>query len=225
MKNYVAFGDSVGFGYGATTSYPRRYEKYLNAYNEESYALTNLSVSGKTSSILLAELEKPGVQGFVRTANILTINIGWNDLLAAANAYNLSKCGGSDNQDCLRAAVGQFKANWTEIILLISHLIPSGGLIRACDMHDPYAWSAGTVDTWANDGVNNWQVWARYQGEANARIHESCEALGIPVARVHEAFNGPDGTGDSRAWQIADGHPNDDGSAVIAYELHKLGYF
>jgi len=66
-----------------------------------------------------------------------------------------------------------------------------------------------------------------YLDEVNNHIHADAQANGIPVAAVHQAFNGTDGTQDPGAAGLiaADGfHPNDAGHKVIADQLRTLAY-
>jgi hypothetical protein len=52
----------------------------------------------------------------VAEANVVTWDIGGNDLAGARTRYLEGSCGGSDNQQCLRDAVEQFRSNWDSII-------------------------------------------------------------------------------------------------------------
>jgi lysophospholipase L1-like esterase len=61
----------------------------------------------------------------------------------------------------------------------------------------------------------------------NAHIAAAAAANGIPMAQVHLAFNGPNGTDDPilKGLITIDGvHPNDAGHKAIADALRALGY-
>src|SRR5215212_6957736 len=49
-------------------------------------------------------------------AEVVTFNIGINDLGHAGEAYESGVCGGGGNQDCLRAAVETLEENWGAIL-------------------------------------------------------------------------------------------------------------
>jgi len=65
--------------------------------------------------------------------------------------------------------------------------------------------------------------WENY----NKAIHQAADEMGIPVAKVFDAWNGPDHTEDpnGKGYTQADGiHPNKTGASVIAQLLRDLGY-
>jgi lysophospholipase L1-like esterase len=87
------------------------------------------------------------------------------------------------------------------------------------DIYNPY------VASDMQAGIFN--ITEPYLDEVNNYIHSTAAAAGIPVANVHQAFNGADGTTDPQTLGIiaADGfHPNDAGHKVIAEQLRALGY-
>src|SRR5919202_413942 len=105
--NYVALGDSLAAGTGALhEGYVDRYAAYIDDDTGARVSVTNLGRNGQTSSELLYNLRNdPSWRRAVGEADVLTVNIGINDLGHAAEAYVGGACGGTDNQDCLRKAV------------------------------------------------------------------------------------------------------------------------
>jgi lysophospholipase L1-like esterase len=95
----------------------------------------------------------------------------------------------------------------------------SNTIIRTMDIYNPYVASdmkAGIFDTLEPylDDVNNY-------------IHSTSAANNIPVANVHQAFNGTDGRTDPSTTGLIspDGfHPNDAGHKAIADQLRALQY-
>ncbi len=151
---------------------------------------------------------------------MLTWDIGGDDLANAHDNYTKGTCGGTDNQDCLRNAVATFEQNWDAIISNILQLrSTSNTIIRTMDIYNPYVASdmqAGIFDTLEP-----------YLDEVNNHIHSTASANGIPVANVHQAFNGADGKTDPGTLGLiaVDGfHPNDAGHKVIADQLRALQY-
>lgn len=219
--DYTAMGDSLAAGLIAQEGYVGRYAGYVNIDTGANVDTTNLGVPGWTSGDLLNSLQNdPVFRNQVSGAVILTWDIGGNDLNNAHSQFTQHNCGGTDGQDCLRNTVATFEQNWSAIITQITGLrSTSNTIIRAMDIYNPYV----TADMQA--GIFN--ITEPYLDEVNNYIHSSSAAAGIPVANVHTAFNGADGTTDPATLGLiaVDGfHPNDAGHKVIADQLRVLGY-
>jgi lysophospholipase L1-like esterase len=83
---YVALGDSVSFGMSATNyyGYPLMMKTYLEGtYNKggSSVGYQNLSVPGDTAKDLYVRVSSAGYAAAIAEANIITVNIGGNNLL------------------------------------------------------------------------------------------------------------------------------------------------
>src|ERR671913_1310829 len=228
--DYVALGDSLATGFGAFTRYVPRYEAHIETDTGVAVTRTNLGRNGWTSSQLLSALRRdPTFRRATREAEIVTWNIGGNDLRAARASYKNGTCGGVDNQDCLRASVATLKTNWTAITAEVLALrSTSDTIVRTMDIYNPYVRTDIVSDTWQNDGgMNDFQVFKKYLDRVNRHIATTSYTEGIPYAPVYLAFNGPTGEEDprSKGYLSFDGvHPNDTGHRIIAGELRKLGY-
>ncbi|HVL80708.1 MAG TPA: SGNH/GDSL hydrolase family protein [Actinomycetota bacterium] len=212
---YVALGDSLA------DAGERGYVPAFAGMLEESLGtdvrLLNLGVSGWTTRDLLGALRSDDqLRDALRSADVVTFNIGGNDLLRARAIFGTARCGGTA---CLAEAVAGFRTNWDEIldeILLLRD--PRDVMVRTLDIYNPYAAQQvrdGTFDTLAP-----------FLEEANERIRTSAEVRGLRWARVHEAFNGPGGRSDPVAQGLIadDGlHPSDTGHRLIAERLMALG--
>ena len=219
--DYLALGDSLADGALATEGYVARYESYVNQDTGANVHTTNLGVPGWHSGDLLNAIKTDtDFRNNISNAEVLTWDIGGDDLANAHDNFTKGTCGGTDNQDCLRNAVATFKTNWDSIISSLLELrSTSDTIIRTMDIYNPYVDSdlqAGTFDQLEPylDDVNNY-------------IHSTAAANNIPVANVHEAFNGSDGRTDPSSLGLiaVDGfHPNDDGHKVIADKLRALQY-
>src|SRR5918995_4908575 len=130
--DYVALGDSLAVGVGAKRGYVIRYASYIAADTGAHINLVNLGRNGQTSSQLLHAIRNDlTMRQALGAAEVITFNIGINDLGHAGEAYENGACGGSDNQECLRAAVETFKENWDAIIAeLISLRSTENAIIR-----------------------------------------------------------------------------------------------
>src|SRR5215204_5883090 len=228
--DYVALGDSLATGFGAFTRYVPRYEAHIETDTGVAVTRTNLGRNGWTSSQLLSALRNdPMFRRATREAEVVTWNIGGNDLRAARSSYKNKTCGGTDNQDCLRAAAARLEANWDAITAEVLSLRSTNNtIVRTMDIYNPYVRTDKASDTWQNDGgLNDFQVFKTYIDEVNGHIAATSTANNIPYGRVYLAFNGVGGGEDpgAKGYLFLDGlHPNDTGHRIIAGELRKLGY-
>jgi lysophospholipase L1-like esterase len=228
--DYVALGDSLATGFGAFTGYVPRYEAHIETDTGVAVTRTNLGRNGWTSSQLLSALRSdPTFRRAVREAEIVTWNIGGNDLRAARNSYKKGTCGGRKNQACLRASVAKLETNWDAITAEVLELrSTSTTIVRTMDIYNPYVRTDMVSDTWQNDGgMNDFEVFKIYVDQVNYHIATTSYITRVPYAQVYLAFNGPTGDEDpkSKGYLSFDGvHPNDSGHRIIAEELRKLGY-
>lgn len=219
--NYTALGDSLADGLIAQQGYVQRYATDVNMDTGANVNTTNLGVPGWHSGDLLNAIQtNPVYSSAISNAQVLTWDIGGDDLANAHDSYTQGTCGGTDGQDCLRNAVSTFEQNWSAIITqLLALRSTSNTIIRTMDIYNPYVASdmkAGIFD-----------IAEPYLDQVNNYIHTTAAAAGIPVANVHQAFNGADGTTDPGTLGLlaVDGfHPNDAGHKVIADQLRALGY-
>ena len=218
--NYAALGDSLAAGTGASyEGYVDRYADYLEADTGVRVNVINLGQNGLTSPELLFALRSdPSWRRAVGEADILTVNIGINDLGHAAQAYENGTCGGTDNQDCLRAAVQTVKGNWNAITAeFLSLRSTSDTIIRAAGLgYTPYLDTEETPDSHSGDGgLDDFRIFKPYLDEVNGHIATTASDNDIPLAEVHldKGYISQDGI-----------HPNDEGYEVIAERLRKLGY-
>src|SRR5215212_5354535 len=129
--NYVALGDSLAAGVGARQGYVDRYAEYLREDTGARVKVTNLGVSGQTSPQLLRTLRNdPSTRSALRVAEVVTYNIGINDLGQASDSYEAGTCGGAQGERCLHAAVGELDENWDAITEEILSLSPDETIIR-----------------------------------------------------------------------------------------------
>jgi lysophospholipase L1-like esterase len=228
--DYVALGDSLATGFGAFKGYVPLYEAHVETDTGVAVTRTNLGQNGWTSSQLLSALRNdPTFRRATREAEIVTWNIGGNDLRAARNSYKKGTCGGADNQDCLRAGVAKLKTNWDAITAEVLELrATSNTIVRTMDIYNPYVRTDTISDTWQNDGgMYDFQVFKRYVDEVNYHIATTSYTSGIPYAEVYLTFNGTTGDEDPKSMgylSFYGVHPNNTGHRIIADELRKLGY-
>jgi lysophospholipase L1-like esterase len=200
--DYVALGDSLAVGVGANRGYVDRYTQHLRSDTGARVEVANLGVSGQTSSQLLATLRNdPSMRRAIGGAEVVTFNIGINDLGHASRSYENRSCGGAEDERCLREAVEVVAGNWDAIV---------GEILSLRSTEEAVIRTAGLGYTPRVDGV-----FEPYLAEVNRRIAASAADNGIPYAEVRLGGDG----------MSSDGvHPNDEGYKLIADKLRNLGY-
>jgi len=217
--NYVALGDSLAVGTGASyEGYVDRYAAYLETDTGAQVSVTNLGRNGQTSPELLHALRNDrSWRRTIEEADVLTVNIGLNDLGRAAETYENGICGGADNQDCLREVVEMVEGDWNAIIAeLLSLRSANNTIIRASGLgYTPYLDPEEAAQGVSSGELNDFQVFRPYLDKVNRHIAATASDNGIPYAEVRLI----------RRHISQDGlHPNDEGYEVIAGRLRELGY-
>lgn len=119
----VSLGDSITYGWNLDPdkSKPSDYA-FPNWIGERDHKVTNLSKPGWTSSQLLSEMEQnPDYADAIRKADIITLNIGSNDLLLATGIAAIIKSGQPfeitpELQQKINVAFGQLAVNLNSIM-------------------------------------------------------------------------------------------------------------
>lgn len=150
---------------------------YLEADNSAQVDVINLGRNGQTSSELLYALRKNSSwPQTIRAVNVITFNIGINDLGHAGEVYENGTCGRADNQDCLRAAVEGLKENWDAITAEFLNLRSTNDtVIRTAGIgYTPYVFIDEASDTTPSNGrLDHLQVFRPYVKEINSYISAS----------------------------------------------------
>lgn len=219
--DYAALGDSLAFGVAAQQGYVPRYAEFIRADTQANLRVTNLGVPGWTSADLLNALRNnAAIRNTIMNAEVVTFDIGGNDLLSARRRFLEGSCGGPENLDCFRVAVDEFKRNWDGILAEILALRSRDTtVLRTMDVYNPFVAEQRAL------GV--FERLKAYLDEVNQHITSTAATAGIPCAQVYAAFNGPTGEEDAlaRGYIAADlVHPNDRGHMVMAEALRATGY-
>ena len=220
--SYVALGDSIAVGAGDAGGggYVARFRDDAAADLEQPIALQNLAVGGTTSADLLTTLTTDmAVRAAVAAADVVTFDIGGNDVLIALFSFTGGTCGGADGQDCLRDAVTGFQSNWPAILTELRALNP-GAMMRTMTYYNP-----AIVDLQPGDGTA--AALKPHLSAVNDTIAATAPAFGVDVADGPLAFNGRSGGEDPIAKGYLDAdhiHPSPLGYDVLAAAFHALGY-
>jgi lysophospholipase L1-like esterase len=211
--DYTALGDSITVG-----AYVGMYANHLGTELGVPVNLTNLGLPGYTSGGLAYRLGvDPTFRDSVQHAHLVTVMIGINDYALAGGLYLGGSCGGTDNQDCIRAAENTFRDNFTAIISQIKSLASPNTVVLTSDVYNP--------SISADLASGNSAVFFPLINQINAYIHSISAANGLGVADVYSAFNGATGLESpiDKGYIAPDGvHPSDLGHQVIADQFGNL---
>ena len=212
---YVALGDSLASGMDAIDggrSYADAYAALLRRRTQRKVQLTNLGVPGWTSTDLLDALRTSDqMRDALASADVVTLDIGGNDLIEVAVQVSGGACGGSDGLACLQRTREAFAQRWDDIVSELAALRRSPRVpVRTFTLYRPFA----TIR-----GVNVDALLAELD-QRNAIIQASDSRLGVQVADVAGAF------ADAQSQDLIDEdglHPTRVGHELIAEELGSLG--
>jgi lysophospholipase L1-like esterase len=225
--SYVAFGDSVTFGSGDVSgaSFVGILARLIEEHGRVSVAVHNLAFDGGTSQDLLDALQhNPDFQQALAHANLLTIDIGGNDIESGLEAYSTKTCGGQDNRECFRTGLAAFKGRWAAILaIVVKARPPSVAAIRVLTAYDNFV---GNAQAAANLGPTIARDIGPYLDELNDYRCSSAMAYGIPCVDIARAFNGPSRHGAIPSDLMgSDGiHPSAKGHLLIAQTIDAAGY-
>jgi lysophospholipase L1-like esterase len=217
--SYVALGDSIAEGVAAENSYGyvNRFRDALTEIRGE-VDLVNVAHGGFATSELLAQLaDDEELQSALRSADLITLSIGGNHLLA---------CGKNNfatvDTDCVNAGVALFQRDWPNVLeRLRGNSIRAMGRLLVMNLFNPYTGDAP-----------NFAVVERPVQLINDTIQDAGyrSIYHYDVVDVHDAFSG---RGTTEAWNVCtwlgfcgdvrDPHPSDAGHAEIA-RLHMREY-
>ena len=219
---YIAIGDSLAFGVGAPIPEEQGYValayeslRASDRYGEGGLDLLNLSIPGATSSdllleggqldVALAEIEGRSEENAVE---IISVNIGGNDLLALAAAT--SPCISDPSADpCLEflgQTLGDLQKNLQAVLERLREAAPSAG-IYALNLYNPFSGTGDIREGLADLGVQ------QLNGVVGAVAADT--SLAVRLGDVFQFFRGRGGQ-----WIAGDGlHPNEQGHQVLAEVL------
>ena len=183
--DYVVLGDSMGW------YYPDYYAAHIEADLGVKVKLHNWAVGDQTSSGLLNLLRiNEELRDTIREAKVVTLDFGINELEQAGMQYMGGICGGADNLDCVRETLKSLRANFEGIMdEILSLRSTSDAIIRAMNYYN------SRVNSWKKD-PGFWKDWKPIWDALNEHMVQAASEHNIPVARVYEAFNGPNGDED-----------------------------
>ncbi|MGE5653688.1 MAG: GDSL-type esterase/lipase family protein [Bacillota bacterium] len=140
--SYVALGDSIATGtvtnWSNITSYVEYFYQYLKSYYGRKTTVTksNFAHDGHKSSDLLALLtaEASELVDAVKTADVITISIGGNNLMQAAAIPGFTDI----DWPLADQGVADFATDWPQIIARIKSLNTKSAKIIVATLYNPY---------------------------------------------------------------------------------------
>lgn len=202
--NYLALGDSLTVGIGATRKggFVREYTSLTEATMLRRIMTKNISKKRLTSAELVRLLNYPHLKSAIFEANIITISIGGNDLIQANRQFLTNH-----NQNSFHFALHSLSVNLQFILQSIAEIKKNNSqsyMIRVIGLYNPYP-ELPYSHYWVN--------------AFNKKMSEITSKYGKFVY-LHSIFAR---LGDSvLSFDIL--HPNFYGYQVIAAELYRTGY-
>lgn len=232
---YTAMGDSIAAGY---SNDGRSYVGFfvINAEADTGFdvELINKTRNGWESEHLLDGLRSQTFQTSIQNSSLVTWQIGGNDFIQARFQYQDGRCGGPDNQNCLRNVVVEVQANWEIIFDEILELRqPTRHLMRVIDIYNPFVEVDQNSDSWFRNEdcgkavCSDFDVFKPYFDQINSQLETLAGEHNIPLVKVSLLFNGSNGDEDpgDKGYITFDGiHPNDRGHQAIAQLISDSGY-
>lgn len=231
---YVALGDSLAYGFGASdparTAYvPLLFQYFQQPRTENVRVLRNLSRPGETSDSFIAggqlALAVAAIAEPTTDTRVVTLDIGGNDLLFLTSIEPCRSLPGSELCQALVAAqLRKFAINYELILGALSSAFendPGKETLFVMTYYNPYSGTGHLYEVFADQALLGSDLVIDCSvppGDARAGLNDLIVCIGASsgavVADVYPAFRGRG----LELTHIAAGdiHPNDAGYAVIA---------
>ncbi len=221
--DYVALGDSNPRGFGVSHPYVDIYGDYIAKDLGVEVRVHNWAFDGAKTASLLAKLStNTQLQQDIRQAEVVTIDVGANDWTSSLHLYPTHKCGGTDNQDCLRKLIQSYTENLAAVVNEIADLHGNDStlLVRIVDL---YMSNCDYPNIYGASGI--FKDIKPYLDQFNSYIAEVAQAHHGLVIPLYSTMNGPEGDQNPVDYiQNDQCHLNPNGHRKVADLLRDLGY-
>jgi lysophospholipase L1-like esterase len=204
--SYIALGDSLTVGIGASFLSPgfvQRYQILAMSELQEPVNVQTYAHPGYQSHDILLELNNDFLMEQIKNADIITITAGGNDLIQAARKFEEDQ-----NEEDFSIALKRCMDNYQRIIKTINVLKNDSAnpyIIRLIDLYNPFP---------ENPLAEKWIK------KFNLQLKNFVKVPYISVVQIDRVFKGHE-----TEYLSIDGlHPSDRGYEKIAEALHHLGY-
>lgn len=208
----VALGDSITYGWNLGTDKTKPTEYAFPALiGERDHKVTNLSKPGWTSGQLLAAMElDPAFADAIKKADVVTLNIGSNDLMQAAGLSEILKSGipaqvTPEMLQKVQAATVQLNINMNSILANIRAKTDAPVILYT--LYNPFGLTANPV-------LNSLHLLGEsFIGPVNAQVIKPSGKPGsILIADAYTAYNGKQ----AQYILLGDIHPTVEGQYALA---------
>jgi lysophospholipase L1-like esterase len=183
-KQLVALGDSISYGYnlGLNNDQPSKYAFPYLLGRMQHAEVQDLAVPGATSVDLLNSLQSQQVRAALQDSDIVTIDIGSNDLLSIASRDGFFTNPPSSltvaEQAQFASAIQQFSRNLPAILQTVHTLAPSAHIVLY-NLYDPFSMRQLALHTIGEQMI----------GEENQIISTVAGQANLPVVDAYDLFN------------------------------------
>jgi lysophospholipase L1-like esterase len=214
VVRYVSFGDSVTT---VTPSFVDMVAKGAGAALHRKVVVTKVVEDGDVSVLVGRLKADAALRTAVRSADLITITIGANEIGAALDRIGNKTCGGSDGSQCVRTAEKGFERSYRALLDQLTKLRPRAKaayrLLTSFNTPAAFPPELGKPFTAAVRAENTF-------------VCAQAARRSMKCPDVYAAFNGADGSRDplTTGLVIQDGHPTAKGSALIAKVVVAAGF-
>nr|WP_248278355.1 GDSL-type esterase/lipase family protein [Bacillus sp. DNRA2] len=195
---HLALGDSVirGYGVNENENFVSRFSHQLSILTGKKVHFSNAGINGSTSNELMSIIKDGQLDAEIAKANIITINIGGNDILKGAKNLNYTKA---------LEGFNQIQSTFTENLSLVSSRIKQinpNATVLFLELYNPM-----------NPNDSLYSIADRLLPKWNINIYEVAkEHPGSLVIETTEVING------KNLQNLSDDgiHPNSNGHAAIS---------
>jgi lysophospholipase L1-like esterase len=214
VETVVALGDSVTAGSACDcTPFPERYAAALTARGPVAMRAVNLGESGLTTSGLVQQLDESSTQRALRTATIVIVTIGANDLVPLIAHNAAAGC----DKACSQPAVHRLENGLGPVLHRVQAEDPDLQRLLVTTYWNVFE-DGDVADALRGPGFAAWSDGVTR--EANAAICREAAAASATCVDLYTPFEGVDGRSNPTSLLADDGdHPNAAGHAVITAAL------
>ncbi|MFJ8352549.1 GDSL-type esterase/lipase family protein [Bacillus paramycoides] len=198
---HLVLGDSLAKGYGSTQGgFAELASRQLEEQIHKPITVENLGVNGLTTDRLAKKVQSEEVQQKIREANIITINIGGNNL------FRLNRdVGVIDGIKMLNKEKARFETDVKNIVKTVRDQNPNALLILS-ELYNPLQLD-DSIASYADMFLDGWNDSVYAISKANQ------PSIVLPIRKLI--------SNDKKDLLFDQVHPNDNGYAIIANTFTK----